>query len=225
MSEPESSAAIRRVVLLVVALAAVIGGILWFQRKTGSTTEAIPSSSVDPAKSWEADVLRSAAEAPRTPSKPPRVKQTLRDKARRDEVRDLIYRAYGFSPPKPGEKAPKGQSPHAPLGRDAGTISPEYIRDRVREDFFPLARECYEAALEREPELAGKLVLSFVIVGDDEVGGVVDSAELAEGSTLKDEELVTCMLESMLSVSFVAPSAGGSVSVTYPFELSPGDGG
>jgi hypothetical protein len=224
MADRESSAAIRRVVLLLIALGAVIGGIVWFQRGTGSPTEAMPSSSADPAKSWEAEIIRSVAEEPHAPPKPG-VKKTTRDKARRDEVRDLIYRAYGFTPPKPGQKASAGQSPHAPLGRDAATISPEYIRERVREDFFPLARECYEAALERQPKLAGKLIISFVIVGDEDVGGVVDSAELAEGSTLADEELSTCMLESMLSLSFVAPSGGGSVSVTYPFELSPGDAG
>jgi hypothetical protein len=224
MADRESSAAIRRVVLLLLALGAVIGGILWFQRGTSTEPASSPSSSADPAKSWEAQILRSVAEQPHAPPKRG-VEKTTRDKARRDEVRDLIYRAYGFSPPKPGDKAPRGQSPHAPLGRDAGTISPEYIRERVREDFFPLARECYEAALEKQPKLAGKLIISFVIVGDDEVGGVVDSAELAEGSTLDDEELSTCMLESMLSLSFVAPSGGGSVSVTYPFELSPGDAG
>jgi hypothetical protein len=224
MAERESSAAIRRVALLLVAFAGVIGMIFWMKRSVEPAAEPSASPPTEPSRSWEADLIRSVENEPRD-APPKRVSRTERDKQKRDHVRDLIYKAYGFTPPKPGEKPPRGEKLHAPLGRDAATISPEYIRERVREDFFPLARECYEAALEAQPKLAGKLVISFVIVGDDEIGGVVDSAELTEGNTIVDEELVTCMLESMLSMSFEAPSGGGSVTVTYPFLLSPGDGG
>ncbi len=165
-----------------------------------------------------------SADAAPDETKPPA--RTLRDKRRRDDIRERIYAAYGRTPPPESAEKPKQGAPlHAPLGPEAGSISPEYVQARIREDFVPMAKECYEAAIERDPSLQGKVVFSFVIVGDESVGGIVESAELTDGSTLKEEELSTCLRESMLSMSFVPPEGGGSVSVTYPFLFSPGDGG
>jgi len=113
--------------------------------------------------------------------------------------------------------------PRATMPSDGGALH-DYIRDRVHEDLFPLARECYSAALARKPKLAGKLVVNFTIVGDTRVGGVVDSAEIDPTSNLVDQEMSTCVKESMMSVAFDAPPEGRSlVTVTYPIEFSPDD--
>ncbi len=102
----------------------------------------------------------------------------------------------------------------------------DYIRDRVHEDLFPLAKECYTHALEKNPKLAGRLIVSFTIAGDRRVGGVVDSAKVEPSSTLSDPEVSDCVRESMMSVSFDAPPDGqSSVSVTYPILFLPGDDG
>lgn len=228
-ADRSSASAMGRVVFLVIALAGVIAIIVWMQRRAKGPSEASPESSgVGSAeRSWETELIASVASAPpQAPAAGGKVTRTVRDRKRRDEIRDLIYQAYGMTPPKPGARTgPHGTSPLAPLGADAGRLEPEYIQDRIREDFVPLAKQCYEAALEREPGIAGRLVLSFVIVGDEDVGGIVESAELDPASTITEKELVECMRESMLSLSFVAPEGGGSVTVTYPFGLSPGDGG
>jgi hypothetical protein len=107
---------------------------------------------------------------------------------------------------------------------DRGSYDPQYIRDNVREQIFPLLASCYQEALSRHPTLAGKLVFSFRIVGDPSVGGVIEDAEFAEGSEIKDAEMETCTRESMMSLSLdKPPSGGGYVTVTYPVAFAPGD--
>lgn len=107
----------------------------------------------------------------------------------------------------------------APLG--SSTLDKEYIRDVVRSDFYPMARQCYESALVSNPKLSGKLVVFFTIVGDEKVGGIVESAELVEGTTIDDPQLTQCFAESMKTVAFKAPRKGGMVTVKYPFEMTP----
>ena len=90
---------------------------------------------------------------------------------------------------------------------------------------IPLAQECYDSALEDDESLAGKLVFQFRIVGEPDVGGIVEDAQLAPDSGITHAELVECMRESLMSMSFDPPENGGAIDVTYPFEFSPGDPG
>jgi hypothetical protein len=98
----------------------------------------------------------------------------------------------------------------------------QYIKDRIQEDLVPVARECYESALEDDPELGGKLLMKFTIIGAEEVGGVVEDASIDElGSDLRNPFLEECMRESLMAVSFdEAPEDGGRVEVTYPFAFA-----
>jgi hypothetical protein len=115
------------------------------------------------------------------------------------------------------------EMPSSELRDDAGiSESGKYIQSRVREDLFPLARQCYETATKKDPKLAGTIILHFRIVGDRRIGGVVDTASADEKSDLKDPEFTKCMIESMMSVSFDAPPGkSGQVTVTYPIRFSP----
>lgn len=180
-----------------------------------------------------------AASAPPSPSSPPPssatkptpkaklAKGTRRDRKARDELRRKIYEAFANAKPasdmpeaKPGPRSqptPRAPPPAVIPKEKKGKLDKDYIQDRIREDFIPLAKECYEAALERDPELAGKLVFEFVIVGDEDLGGIVESAKALDTSTLEEEELDYCLEQSLLSLSFEPPEAGGSVTVTYPF--------
>jgi hypothetical protein len=209
----------RRIVLLCLLLVAVLFAIY---RLRGSTHSERPASvSIVPV---------TASAGPRTGERPgveyataasvaPATGHPTRhDRGARDEMRERIYR--GFGRPPPAQPASANQAPLA-LGSDAGTLDRLYIQKRIREDFVPLAKECYEAALERDPKLAGKLVFSFVIAGDEDVGGIVESAELDPSSTLVEKGLVYCLRESLLSLSFEPPEHGGVVTVTYPFVFSP----
>jgi hypothetical protein len=99
-------------------------------------------------------------------------------------------------------------------------LSKDYIRTQVKA-IVPLMIECYETALAADPKLAGKLVMKFSIGGEPEVGGLVESSEVdTEASTITDPGMVECMRETMYALEFAAPSEGGRVDVTYPFEFS-----
>ena len=119
------------------------------------------------------------------------------------------------------------RDPHTGLTIPAGSNGPshnlsrEYLQARIRQDFYPLAMACYESALAKRPELRGKVVIDFMIVGDAKVGGIVDQAKINERTDITDSEFTGCISESMLSVVFAPPDNDGWVTVTYPFEFSP----
>lgn len=136
-----------------------------------------------------------------------------RDRARRDALRQQIEAAQRA---RTQRKADEPSDPEA-----VGELPKEYIRERVREDLVPLALECYTSALEDDEELAGRLVFQFRIVGEPDVGGIVDDAQIAPESDIQHAELQECMRESLMSMSFDPPENGGAVDVTYPFEFSP----
>jgi hypothetical protein len=99
----------------------------------------------------------------------------------------------------------------------------QYIRSVMREQFIPLARQCYENMSAKHPGVTLKVELDYRIVGDKRVGGVVDQASLStgDGGAPLDPEFDRCMTESMMSVSFDAPPKGGQITVKSPLELSP----
>ncbi|HMJ54344.1 MAG TPA: AgmX/PglI C-terminal domain-containing protein, partial [Polyangiaceae bacterium] len=100
-------------------------------------------------------------------------------------------------------------------------LSREYLQQRIREDFYPMAKVCYEGALAKQPELRGQIVIDFVIVGDAKVGGIVDQAKINDRTDVTDVTFLECIRESMLSMVFAPPDNGGWVTVTYPFKFSP----
>lgn len=226
MSDRARAATIGVVVVAVLAFA------LWFFRAR-TTREGERRASVAGAATSAVERVSPGAPAASTQGGEegglsPRRRFTAEDRRRRDRVRAMIYRA--FHQPPPPTTAPTGtrRGPIQPLGPGAPALDKDYIRDRIQNDFKPLAKECYEAALEADASLGGKLVFSFTIVGDDSVGGIVESVDFAEGSDIEDEELLYCMRESLLSMTFAPPQKGGTVTVTYPMLLSPSgppDGG
>jgi len=72
---------------------------------------------------------------------------------------------------------------------------------------------CTQAALMRSPALAGQAVT--VVIAIDRQGEV----ERAEASGVADAALVACIVTAVERWSFPAPSLGGSVRVTQPFEI------
>lgn len=148
--------------------------------------------------------------APADAPAPPR--STLRDRAKTDALR-LALRDRRPSRGGGGSRADE-PADDAPA---EGTLDKAYIQARIKEDLLPIAQECYESALEEQPKLGGKLVMQFSIVGDQSVGGVVDQADVDPTSEISHPDLLECMKESMLSLSFPPPEGGGTVSVTYPF--------
>jgi hypothetical protein len=108
-------------------------------------------------------------------------------------------------------------------GNQAGKALGKYVQDIVREQFFPLGKECYEELLGRNRRASGRMVLNVVVAGERAVGGVVDSVELGPDSTVQDEAFATCIRESMYAVEFDAPPDGHEqIDFTYPVMFVPG---
>ena len=79
----------------------------------------------------------------------------------------------------------------------------------VNEDLLPLAHECYQAAVERDPTVAGMIDINLEVVGDEDVGGIVESFELGEDNEIQDEQMIECIRETTLSTVFPAPEGTG----------------
>lgn len=202
------------------ALLLVVGTIFWIGASGGGTSNtrgrspfpAAPraSSTADPGSTMP---QRAAADGGSALGK------TVVDRAVRDRMRQQIFAAWASADRTPAAQAARNAHEAIATLPDGG-IDPTYVRERIREDFVPMAVHCYEALLAKDSKAAGKITVDFTIVGDEKVGGVVDTATVAQ-TTLKDEAFQTCMRETMMSMAFRPPPQGGSVSVSYPFELSP----
>lgn len=105
-------------------------------------------------------------------------------------------------------------------------LDAEYIREQMMA-LVPLVRECYENALREQPQLAGTLVVSFTIVAEPEIGGLVTDSRIdSAASTIHDAAMRECVQETMYGAQFPAPRNGGELQVSYPFDFkSEGDGG
>jgi TonB family protein len=95
-----------------------------------------------------------------------------------------------------------------------GSLSREIVRRVVRRHINEI-RFCYEQALHRDATRAGTVVVSFVIASS----GSVQSATVAS-STLGAADAETCIARAVQRWAFPAPSGGGVVLVTLPFELA-----
>jgi hypothetical protein len=153
------------------------------------------------------------------------------DRHVRDELRRKILESWA----RAAREAGASEDPGSAGGSTATTVlaaraygedqklDKEYIQHVMREELFPLARQCYEQLLERQPDAGGRVTLSYSIVGDAQLGGYVDDTSIDAGAPddIQDPEMLTCMRESMNSVSFAPPKTGGAVTVDYPIELAP----
>ena len=212
---------------ILPALALVVLGALYFAQKQVQEAPETPSADAEakakakPIAVTPADA-KANADAPKAEGASAGAKNDPQRRARRDQMLKKLQAALtrrGLPEGSEASHADKKAEADAklPAGSPAGTLAPAYIQQRVKEDLVPLARECYESALEDDAALAGRLVMRFAIAGDEDIGGVVDEVELAEDSDIKHPGLLECMRESMYTVTFDPPEGYGRVSVTYPF--------
>ncbi len=169
--------------------------------------------------------------------------RSVLDRRVADAMREGIRRAWAH----PATAGPAEEAPPAPFGVTdaAGRVSAtgrllapmpaadsthndgggpslaQYISDRLQQDFVPLLQQCFADEVHKSPGLTGTAVLNYRIVGDESVGGVVDTATVDPmKSTLNSAEFSECVTESMKSVAFGAPPAdqkelAGKYSITF----------
>ena len=219
----------RRTVFGIVAVLAGLAVALSVYLHGRPSGEVAPVDTTEP----EATEARASLADPRQAPSPKGTAPVL-DRKRADEMRERLRALFaeagpgwGAGEPDPAAAQPRTGFAEMPApagsGNQAQGEQGKYIRSVIREQFFPLARQCYDSARIKHPGLAGKIELEFRIVGDKRVGGVVDQASLGDGGDLRDDAFSQCMTESMMSVTFDAPPRGGEVTVKYPFEFSPDD--
>jgi hypothetical protein len=98
-----------------------------------------------------------------------------------------------------------------------GRLPPEAVQRIVRQNFGRL-RACYEDGLERDPSLAGRVSVRFVI----DRSGAVSVAELdTEKTTLTDAKVTSCVVAQYTRMNFPQPE-GGIVTVVYPVMFEKG---
>jgi len=227
----------RRAVTVLVVLATALLLLRWWQRASSRAAPrgASGAEADDPAAPAGPAPQFAAAKRPPTGAPPPSASAgPVLDRAKADEMRAALHALFADAGAAAQGGAPRDASA-PPAARGPGTmptklddagetvVDPSYIRERIREDLLPLARECYVHALEKRPRLGGKLAVYFKVIGDEKVGGVVDDVKMMNETTLDDPEVLTCVKESMMAVSFKAPPGGGELTVVYPITFSPDD--
>jgi hypothetical protein len=127
---------------------------------------------------------------------------------------------------------------HVPtsVGSEAEKIyRPGELRDRagfgpgvmkaLNEGFIPLVDECVDMAHERSPELSGVLAIQVEIIGDPELGGVIEKVGFSESNDLVDAELQECVRESAWSLTLPPPEARGKQAMEMTIPVTPEDDG
>lgn len=95
-----------------------------------------------------------------------------------------------------------------------GALERQDIDGAIKEK-AALYHRCYQKELQRNPGLAGKVVVRFVIDRD----GSVKGANIKE-STLSNESVETCLVGEIMRSRFPKPKGNGTVVVAYPFMFS-----
>jgi hypothetical protein len=151
------------------------------------------------------------------------ITKTIADRTVRDELRKRILAGWAAADdPAVAAAAKQGRFLPAPTGDGGGAMDPAYIQEVVRNDFFPMARQCYGELLSRK-DAGGRIAMSFTIVADEKLGGIVEDVAVDSDGGVADEKMTTCMRESMTTLAFRPPAHGGTVTVVYPIEFANDD--
>lgn len=78
-------------------------------------------------------------------------------------------------------------------------------------------RYCYTRELQKDPTLAGKIVIGFTIARDGSV-----STASPKSTTVNNGAVEGCIVQRFRQMQFPEPKGGGIVVVSYPFLFSPG---
>ncbi|CAN5895669.1 hypothetical protein BH11MYX3_BH11MYX3_16580 [soil metagenome] len=198
----------------IVAVLALAGGAIWLGTRRGSSGAA-------PARQLATQPIGSSSPAgastgagSRAVPRVHRVSDPAQRTAMLEAIRQQRTRRTGGASSSSAGSAPAPELPGVDM--DKG-----YVRSAVRE-LIPLLSECYEEGLERDPHLAGDVVVDFTIEGEPGVGGVIgNSTVVPERSTIADPAVRECIQETMYAIQIDPPAGGGMVRVTYPFAFAP----
>lgn len=149
-----------------------------------------------------------------------RSKEVMEHQAQQECIVDAMPAAGGaVTPPTEPGAATGAAGPKVNPGVSIGdpTIMGSLGKDvvkKVAQGNLRQIRFCYEEALAKEPNIAGNLVVKFVISGS----GSVATAQVAQ-KTISSADLETCTAGRVRTWEFPKPKGGGVVIVTLPFDF------
>jgi glyoxylase-like metal-dependent hydrolase (beta-lactamase superfamily II) len=98
----------------------------------------------------------------------------------------------------------------------AGSMDKEIIRKIIRQHTADV-QACFEAELDKKPDLFGRIMVQFTIAAP---GNVIASA--LQSSTMGNPRVADCTVKAVRRWEFPKPLGGGIVIVSYPFVFIPG---
>jgi hypothetical protein len=229
------------VVLAVLLLLLLVGGWLVLGGETPrSADEARSGEARAPVAEMERDRPSTKPEAGARPGAAEPSKRVA-SKQERDVMRRRIVEAMesreraaaereeesaggggaGSSSRKPAGAEPPEDAAPTPGNLTDRTGNHGYLMKVMNEDLMPLVDECYTLARETQPELAGMLVMNVDIIGDEEIGGVIEAVAPGQDNELVDPGLIECVRESLLSTTLPPPPEGGKDAVALSLRLEP----
>lgn len=211
-NEPYGPSPKKPVARLAIALVAAIGLIVWLRSPSDPKTTTLLMGGSASTSRLAAASARGEPSASSTSATMLVEGGTVHDRRVRDELRQRMVAAW-VAPPT-GDPMPTGAD---------GKIDPAYIRDVVRSDLRPMIEKCFEELRSRRPDSEGRFSMSFKIVGDAQIGGIVDETKLADdaGALAMDESFTTCVRESAMTLAFRPPplELGTRGEVVVPITL------
>jgi TonB family protein len=95
--------------------------------------------------------------------------------------------------------------------RVVGGLSQEVVGRYIKR-YWAQFKYCYERELSKDPNLYGKITITFTIAGN----GRVSEAQVIQ-TTMHNANVEECVLRVVRRIRFPQPKGGGQVIVTYPF--------
>jgi len=118
---------------------------------------------------------------------------------------------------RPEPRTPSGSAtdsePEFDLGQRAESSGVARVINENRRDI----QACYEQRLAEKPNLSGRVAVKFMVDTDGQL-----VAPIIENSSLQDDAVESCIIETLRAWSFPEPVSGQRTTWTFPFEFSPG---
>jgi hypothetical protein len=91
----------------------------------------------------------------------------------------------------------------------------KYQLDKYLKPKLPAVAQCFKTALLFKPDLAGKVIMGFVITAKGTA-----AAAFIQSTTLNNAQVENCIRAQVLTVKFPPTMTGQAVQVSYPFVFS-----
>jgi len=184
-------------------------------KRSGAATEHAPPHT-DPAPAPKSDTP--PVDRPKQDEIGDSAQRAAPTKAERERRRRMLQERFPSPSAAPDELAGSQDDPSLPpLPPESWTSLPEeYIGGIVRDQLIPAAESCYEDIA--EAGVSGALTLKVGVIGDEEIGGIVNSIEINQEQTSIQGELIDCVRLAAYEMEFEPPEEGQSL-IEFEFSL------